>query len=122
MDDDKLLAALNGLELRLGERIGSVQAELGARIGSVQAELGARIGSVQAELTTTRSELMGRMDSLSDQIGGIRTDIAVNFAASETVRKANDNTRDEVRLLSETVSHIYRKLLTLEAKFYEGGA
>jgi len=62
------------------------------------------IQGLRAELTQMRVDLMARMDRLEDGLTAIRNDIAVNFGAADAVKRANDNTREEVRSLGEMVS------------------
>ena len=71
------------------------------------------IASLRTEVTSLRVALVGRMDKLSDEITAIRGDIRVNFGASESVRKANDNTREELRALNDVVAQMNRQILHL---------
>lgn len=72
--------------------------------------------SLQAGQTSLRVDLMARMDRLEDGLTAIRNDIAVNFGAADTVRRANDNTREEVRSLADVVSALVRKVRMLETR------
>ena len=56
---------------------------------------------------------MARMDLLSDAITGIREDIRVNFGASETVRRANEHTREELRDTQNMIADMRRQLLSM---------
>jgi thiamine biosynthesis protein ThiC len=69
--------------------------------------------TVRSEVTETRALIMGRIDRLSDVVTGMRDDIKVNFGASETVRRANEHTRDELRDTQNMVADMRRQLLSL---------
>ena len=71
------------------------------------------IANLRTEVTGLRVALMGRMDKLSDEITAIRGDMRVNFGALESVRKANDNTREELRALNDVVAQMNRQILHL---------
>jgi hypothetical protein len=71
------------------------------------------ISDIRSEITGLRVALMGRMDKLSDEVTAIRGDIRVNFGALESVRKANDNTREELRALNDVVAQMNRQILHL---------
>jgi hypothetical protein len=64
--------------------------------------------------TSLRVDLMARMDRLEDMNTKIRDDIAVNFGATDAVRRAHDNTREELRSLSDVVSVMHRQISRLE--------
>ncbi len=76
-------------------------------------------GTVVASLANLRVDLMARMDRLENRLTDIRNDTAVNFCASDGVKRANDNTRAEVRSLSEMMSALVRKVRTLETRVRE---
>jgi hypothetical protein len=69
---------------------------------------------LEASLTSLRVDLMARMDRLEDINTKIRDDIAVNFGTVDAVRRANDNTREELRALSEVVSLMHRQINRLQ--------
>ena len=62
---------------------------------------------------------MARMDRLQDGITAIRDDIAVNIGAVEAGRRANDNTRDDLRTLNEQVSVMWKQLKRLQTDMRE---
>ena len=49
----------------------------------------------------------------------MRDDVAVNFGASDAVRRVHDNTREELRGLGETMSLLFRKLNRVEQEIRE---
>ena len=57
---------------------------------------------------------MDRIDRVQDTVTGIRDDVAVNFGATDAVRRANDNTREELRGMGETIALLVRKLNRVE--------
>jgi hypothetical protein len=75
--------------------------------------------ATRAELTQVRMDLTGRMDRLENALSDIRNDIGVNFGASDAVKRATDNTSDEVRSLSEMMSALVRKVRALETRVRE---
>jgi uncharacterized coiled-coil DUF342 family protein len=79
----------------------------------------AALARLEASHAALRVDLMARMDRLEDGLTAIRTDIAVNFGAADAAKRANDNTREEVRSLSEMVSALVRKVRALETRVRE---
>jgi hypothetical protein len=79
---------------------------------------------LEASLTSLRVDLMACMDRLEDINTKIRDDIAVNFGTVDAVRRANDNTRQELRALSEVVSLMHRQInrLQIEVAQLKGSA
>ena len=112
VSDDPVLAALARLEhgqRSLDDRLQTLeQWQRTLEQGQKSLEQGQR--ELSARIDRTRSELMDRMDRLQDTVTTIRDDIAVNFGTAEQVRRANDNTRDELRALSEVVSGMQREI------------
>ncbi len=85
--DNPILAALARLEA------GQTTLQQSVAALATRAEL----TQVRTELTQVRVDLMARMHRLEDGLTAIRNDIAVNFGAADAVKRANDNTREEVR-------------------------
>jgi hypothetical protein len=57
-----------------------------------------------------RVDLMERANRHEDKLSAIHDDIAVNSAAADRARRANHNTRDEMRDLEEIVSNMMRQI------------
>lgn len=76
---------------------------------------------ILAAIASLRGDMMARMDRLQDSITAIRDDIAVNFGASDAAKRANDNTREEVRALGEVVTAMVRRVRNLEAQVRDMG-
>jgi len=72
--------------------------------------------ATREDLTALRVAVIERIDRLQDQITAIRDDISVNIGAADTVRRANDNTRADLRTLNEQVNIMWRQIKTLEAR------
>ena len=87
MSDDRILAELSAL-----------------RAGQEQLQVG------QDRL---RIDVMARLDRLTDAVTAMRDDIKVNFGASETVRRANEHTREELRDTQNMIADMRRQLLSL---------
>jgi uncharacterized phage infection (PIP) family protein YhgE len=87
-----------------------------AKLEAGQATLEAGLTSVKASQTSLRVDLMARMDRLENINTAIRDDISVNFGAVDAVRRANDNTRDELRALSDVVSLMHRQINRLQTE------
>jgi len=88
------------------------------------ARLESRLVRLEDGQTALRVDVMARMDRLENKLTEIRDDIAVNFGATDTVKRANDNTREELRSLGETVSAMYRVVRRLDdrVRHLEGDA
>jgi hypothetical protein len=83
------------------------------------ADLSTRFGRLEAGQDKLHIELMARMDRLENSLADIRNDIAVNFGTADAVKRANDNTREEMRSLHDIVAALVRKIQTLETKVRE---
>ena len=87
--------------------------------GRLQGGLTTLEGRLQANLTTLRSDLMEPMHRLQNSMTLLRDDISVNLAGVETVRRANDNTREELRALGDVVSAMHRQIHRLQTDVRE---
>jgi chromosome segregation ATPase len=101
-------------------------AQVRAELTQVRLDLMGRMDRLEAgqerletSQTSLRADTMERMDRLQDSLTDIRNDIGVNFGASDAVKRANDNTREEVRALSEMMSALVRKVRALETRVRE---
>jgi uncharacterized coiled-coil DUF342 family protein len=110
---DDRLAKLDARFDHMMERIVAFSASIDdgalARIEAEQVKL-------RTELGKTRVDVMERIDRLQNVITGMRDDMTVNYGATDTVRQAHDNTRQELRNLGDSVSALYRKLTRLETQ------
>ncbi|WP_428485950.1 hypothetical protein [Rhodopila sp.] len=79
----------------------------------------AALRRLEAGQTALRLDLMARMDRLQDGLTAIRDDIGVNMGAADAMQRANDNTRELVRLQGEQMSVMWRQLKNLQAKVRE---
>jgi len=62
---------------------------------------------------------MARIDRPQNSLTAIRDDIGVNMGAAEAMQRANDNTRELVRLQGDQLSAMWRQLKALEARVRE---
>jgi uncharacterized coiled-coil DUF342 family protein len=108
MSDEPILAA-----------IAALRTDMTLRMDQLETGHAAFRADLLAELGQTRVAIMERMDRLENSLTDIRNDIGVNFAASDVVKRANDNTREEMRALGEVVSGLVRKVRTLETRVRE---
>lgn len=76
-------------------------------------------GRLQTSSTQLRAALMERMDRLQNSISLIRDDIAVNFGATDAVKRANDNTCEELRSLGDLVMGMNRQIQRLQTDIRE---
>jgi uncharacterized phage infection (PIP) family protein YhgE len=90
-----------------------------ASLEAGQTSLGAAQVSLGTAQTSLRVDLMARMDRLQDGLTAIRDDIGVNIGAVEAGRRANDNTRDDLRTLGEQVSVMWKQLKRLQTDVRE---
>ena len=66
-----------------------------------------------------RVDLMARMDRLEDKITDMRGDITVNFGATEQVRRANSNTREELRAVEDHVGTMLLQIRRIKSVISE---
>jgi hypothetical protein len=79
----------------------------------------AALARLEAGQISLRVDLMARMDRLENRITAVQSDIAVNFGAADTVKRAHDNTREELRGYSEILMEMVRKVRILETRVRE---
>ena len=70
----------------------------------------------RADLTELCVAMMGRMDRLQDTVTEIRDDIGVAMGAADAMQRANDNTRELVRLQGQQLTIMFRQIKRLEEK------
>jgi hypothetical protein len=75
-------------------------------------ELGERQSGLFTEPGKTRV-------AITEQLNGIRDDIGVNMGAANAMRRANENTRELVRLQGEQLSLMRRKINRPETRLRE---
>jgi chromosome segregation ATPase len=85
-----------------------------AKLEAGQASLEGRQAGLEAGQAKLRGDLMDRMDRLENNLTAIRDDIAVNHGTVDQVRRANDNTREELRSLGDVVMAMERQILRLK--------
>jgi hypothetical protein len=79
----------------------------------------AALARLEAGQVQLRVDLMARLDRMQDTITAIRDDIAMNYGTAEHVRRANDNTRDELRALADTQMAMLRQIQRLRTDLDE---
>ena len=83
-----------------------------------------------ADLVKVRTDIMDRVDRLQngltdmragmhESLTSIREDIGVNMGAADAAHRANDNTRELVRLQADQLSLMWRKITALEKRLRE---
>ena len=114
------LARLSGDVAKLENGLAKLSGDV-AKLENGQAKLGgdvARLDSGLAKLINEvlglRTDMMARMDRLQNGFMALRDDIGVNFGAAESVRRANDNTRDELRALGDVMGAMQRQIQRLQ--------
>jgi uncharacterized protein (UPF0335 family) len=66
-----------------------------------------------------RADIMDRVYRLENGMTQIRDDIAVDMGAAEAAERANENTRADLRTLSERVSVMWKQIKRLESDMRE---
>jgi chromosome segregation ATPase len=74
------------------------------------------VTQMRADITQMRSVIMDRIDRLQDRITEVRDDIGVAMGSADAMQRANDNTRELVRLQGEQMSIMFRQIKRLEDK------
>jgi hypothetical protein len=88
---------------------------LSARVEAGQINL-RRDMATRDDLIGVRVAIMERVDRMQDRLTAIRDDIGINMGAVDAVKRANDNTREDLRTLGEQVTVMWRQLKSLEAR------
>ena len=105
MSDDPVLAAIARLEAG-NARLEALTAGLETGLDTLRRE-------ARADLTELRVAMMGRMDRLQGTMTGIRDDIGVAMGSADAMQRANDNTRELVRLQGEQLTIMFRQIKRL---------
>lgn len=74
---------------------------------------------LQAGQTAIHVVTMERLDRLQNSVASIRDDIAANYGTAGAVKRANDNTREELRLLGEVVTTMSQQIQRLQTDVRE---
>lgn len=69
------------------------------------------LARLEAGQNKLRTDLMERIDHLQTTVDAIRDDLTVLGGANDAIRRANENTREEVRDLARNVGDMQRVLL-----------
>lgn len=116
------IQALGGAIEALGGRLDRLEAGQEATIGRLD-HLGVgqnatteRLDHLEATQSKLRADVMERIDRVQNAVAQPRDDNAVNFGASDAVKRANENTREEVRGLSEVVFTLVRQLRAVSTR------
>ncbi len=89
--------------------------ELRAYLEAMEGRLSTMEGRLSAELGKVRAAVMERLDRVQNAVTLIRDDVATNFGTADHVRRANDNTREEVRALGELQATMMRQIQRLQS-------
>jgi uncharacterized phage infection (PIP) family protein YhgE len=71
------------------------------------------------DVTRLRVDLMARMERQENRLGEIRDDISVVMGSADAMKRANENTRDIVRLQGESLSVMWRQIKQLQTEVRE---
>lgn len=75
-----------------------------------------RLDRLEASQNKLRADVMERIDRVQNAVTQLRDDHVVNFGASDAVKRANENTREELRSLSEVVFTLVRQLRAISTR------
>jgi chromosome segregation ATPase len=136
MSDGPVLAAIARLELAFDASLRDVRGDmtdlrtettgirtemtdLRAEMTSIRTEVASirtETTGIRADMTQMRAAVMDRIDRLQDRVTEIRDDISVAMGSADAMQRANDNTREMVRLQGEQLSIMFRQIKRLEEK------
>jgi len=112
---DQLGDRIDQVEKRLDDRIDLVEKRLDDRMAKMEIQ----IGKVASDVLSFRTDMSARIDRLQDTVTSVRDDIRVNYAATEAVDRRNNDTREDVRHLTQQVSIVYLRVKKLEDEVRE---
>ncbi len=116
MADDPVLAAIGRIEAKIDTSVARLETKIDTSVASLAAALEASRCEARAELAELRVAMMSRMDRMQDTVTAIRDDIGVAMGAADAMQRANDNTRELVRLQGEQLTIMFRQIKRLEEK------
>lgn len=111
MSDDstpRILAAVEALAGRT-ERLETGQRVTSETLAGRMDRLEVRLDQLEAGQNKLRAAVMERSDRVQNAVTQSRDDHAVNFGASDAVKRADENTREERRSLSEVSFTLVRR-------------
>jgi chromosome segregation ATPase len=85
-------------------------------MGRLEVAVETSLRDVRADMTQMRAAIMDRIDRLQNRMTEIRDDLGVAMGSAEAMHRANDNTRELVRLQGEQLSIMFRQIKRLEEK------
>ena len=107
------IGAFGGAIGSLGGRLDSLETATLQRLDRLetgQKLMTERMDRLEAAQNKLRADVMERINRVQNAVTQLRDDYAVNFGASDAVKRANENTREEPRSLSEVVFTPMRQL------------
>jgi chromosome segregation ATPase len=136
MSDNPVLAAIGRLEIAFAGSQRDVRADISqlredqtgmrgditlmrgdiTQLREDQTGMRGDVTQMRADITQMRSVIMDRIDRLQDRITEVRDDIGVAMGSADAMQRANDNTRELVRLQGEQMSIMFRQIKRLEDK------
>jgi hypothetical protein len=114
--ETKLDAPIVRLETIHDASIDSLEAKLEVSVARLAAGIDSARRDARADPTELRVAMMGRMDRLQDTMTEICDDFSVAMGSADVMQRANDNTRELVRLQGEQLTIMFRQIKRLEEK------
>lgn len=107
----------------MSDDILSILARLEAGQNRLEFDIAKLRGDFLVELGSTRAAIMDRVERLENRVTEVRDDIAVAMGSSDQVKRANENTRADLRSMQEQVSVMWKQIKRLETRVdsIEGG-
>jgi hypothetical protein len=119
---DRMAQLVAGMEALMAQ-VGQTSEKIDRFIADVHTDDAALRKDVHDEMGKTRSDFLAelgkRSHDIMDKIESLHVDIGVNMGSVDMARKANDNTRDDVTQMRETLATMYRRMLGIEADIRE---
>lgn len=118
MNDDATTRILTAIEALAGrmDRLEAGQRATSEALAGRMDRLEIRLDQLEAGQNKLRADVMERIDRVQNAVTQLRDDYAVNFGASDAVKRANENTREELRSLSEVVFTLVRQLRAVSGR------
>ncbi len=111
MNEDRVLAELTAIR---GDMT-AMRADVSGLLSRTEA-LESRMDRLQTEHLKTRTDIMARIDRLSDVVTALREDMRVTSAATDSQRRVHEHTREELRDQAEIVMLLRRQVMSLNER------
>jgi hypothetical protein len=79
-------------------------------------KLDQRMDKLDGQMIQIRTDVMERIDRLQNTLTGLRSDMLVNYGATERVSRSQENSDEQRRLLQDQVNLMHKRILGIDER------